>query len=108
MAILTGVLDVCQHFASYSGCVVKVQGIGINVYVFSPKTYARKNTRRWWARATAQEAYNTGRGVVSSHAGKACALPKLQGPLLLIFSSSAVNFVKVSLARLETLTRLSE
>ena len=32
-----GVLDVCQHFASNSGCVVKVQGTGINVYVFFRK-----------------------------------------------------------------------
>ena len=55
-----------------------------------------------------QEAYNTVQEFVSSHTKKAGALPKLQGHLLLIFLSSAVNFVKVSLARLETLTRLSE
>ena len=46
--------------------------------------------------------------VVSSHTGKACALPKLQGHVLLIFLPSAVNIVKVSVVRLETLTRLSE
>ena len=42
----------CQHFASNSGFVIKVQGTGINVYGVFRKTYARNNTRRWWARAT--------------------------------------------------------
>ena len=100
------VVDVCQHFASNSGCVVKVQA-GINVYVFFRKRM-RGRTHAGGGLVRHSGSVQHGPGVDSSHTGKACALPKLQGHLLLIFLSSAVNFVKVSLARLETLTRLSE
>ena len=101
------VLDVCQHLASNSGFVVKVQGTGINVYgVFRKRM--RGTTHAGGGLVRRSGSVQHGPGVVSGHTGKTCALPKLQIYLLLIFLPSAVNFVKVSVARLETLTRLSE
>ena len=52
------VLDVCQHFASNSGFVVKVQGTGINVYVVFRKR-RRGTTHAGGGLVRGQEAYNT-------------------------------------------------
>ena len=42
------VLDVCQHVASNSGCIVKVRAGYCNQHVrCRQKTHARNNTRRW-------------------------------------------------------------
>ena len=56
-----------------------------------------RNEYRWFRHSGSVQ---HGPGVVSSRTGKACALPKRQGNLLLIFLSSAVNFANVSFADL--------
>ena len=48
----SGDVQLCQHLASNSGFIVKMQGNGINLYGVFRNTYARNNTRRWWTRAT--------------------------------------------------------
>ena len=85
----------CQHLASNSGFVVKMQGNGINVDgVFRKRM--RGTTHAGGGLARRSGSVQHGPRVVSSHTGKACVLPKLQGHVLLIFLPSAVNFVKVS------------
>ena len=56
----------------------------------------------------AQEAYNTVQELSPAKLEKLAHCQSNKGHVLLIFLPSAVNFVKVSVARLETLTRLSE
>ena len=53
-----GVFDVCQHFESNSGCVVKVQGTGINV-TFSSENVCEEEHTQVVGSCDTQEAYNT-------------------------------------------------
>ena len=85
----------CQHLASDSGFIVKMQGNDINLYgVFRKRM--RGTTHAGGGLVRRSGSVQHGPRVVLSHTGKACALPKLQGHELLIFLLSAVNFVKVS------------
>ena len=100
-ASISDVLDVCLHFASNSGCVVKVQGTGINMYVVFRKRM-RGTTHAGGGLVRHSESVQHDPGVVSSHTGKSLHIAKATRSFasdLFVFSCQFCEGLPLSVSR---------